>query len=434
MRGWVASPEPGRLCRRERLAEFTGERIIPGKVDPDLLNEHLARYAFAARVARGKRVLDAGCGSGYGSAELAKVALFVTGCDVSAEALQFAREQYRLPNLSFEQSSCAALPHPDGSFDLLVAFEVIEHLENWREFLAEVRRVLVPAGQFIVSTPNKLYYAETREKTGPNPFHVHEFEFKEFREELSQLFPYVSMFFENHVEGVVFQGAEPDETAEVRIDAPAATAEGSHFFVAVCAHRPQSGMPTLVYLPSSANVLRERERHIGLLGAELRQKDGWLEKSQSDLVALNRQHQELLEMFRRQQKELEASNAWSMRLNGELEAAGAQIRQLEESARELAAGYEKKIGELEEENRQKTQWALDTETRLGRELQAKIDELADCVEHLHQVEASLEERTRLASELQNRAGELEEQLLMYRASRWVKLGRTVGLGPKLPAS
>ena len=55
------------------MAEFTGERVIPGQVDVDLLNEHLARYAFAARLARGKRVLDAGCGAGYGSAELARI-------------------------------------------------------------------------------------------------------------------------------------------------------------------------------------------------------------------------------------------------------------------------------------------------------------------------------------------------------------------------
>jgi protein-L-isoaspartate O-methyltransferase len=56
------------------LAEFTGERVIPGEVDIDLLNEHMARYTFAARLARGKRVLDAGCGTGYGSAELARAA------------------------------------------------------------------------------------------------------------------------------------------------------------------------------------------------------------------------------------------------------------------------------------------------------------------------------------------------------------------------
>ena len=89
--------------------EFTGERVIPGRVDADLLNEHMARYAFAARLARGKRVLDAGCGAGYGAAELAKSAQCVVGADASAEAVVFAREHYRLPYLQFEQASCIAL-------------------------------------------------------------------------------------------------------------------------------------------------------------------------------------------------------------------------------------------------------------------------------------------------------------------------------------
>src|ERR1700722_18623468 len=105
--------------------EFTGERVIPGLVDADLLNEHMARYAFAARLARGKSVLDAGCGAGYGSAELAHSAFSVTGVDSAAEAVEFARANYRAPNLTFEQGSCEELPHTDGSFDLIVAFEVI---------------------------------------------------------------------------------------------------------------------------------------------------------------------------------------------------------------------------------------------------------------------------------------------------------------------
>src|ERR1043165_7547945 len=98
--------------RRGKLAEFTGERMIPGQVDPDLLNEHLARYAFAARFAASKRLLDAGCGTGYGSAELAKSARSVTGADLSAEGIGYAREHYRLPNLNFERASVCALPHP----------------------------------------------------------------------------------------------------------------------------------------------------------------------------------------------------------------------------------------------------------------------------------------------------------------------------------
>ena len=136
------------------MAEFTGERLIPGEVDIDLLNEHMARYHFAVRLARGKRVLDAGCGAGYGSAELADVAESVTGIDIAPEAIAFARAHYERPNLSFEEASCTGLPFGDASFDLVVAFEVIEHLEDWKGFLHEVRRVLAPSGQLIVSTPN----------------------------------------------------------------------------------------------------------------------------------------------------------------------------------------------------------------------------------------------------------------------------------------
>src|SRR5947209_16665428 len=111
-----------RRCWRIILAEFTGERLIPGQVDVDLLNEHMARYTFAARLARGKRVLDVGCGAGYGSAELAHEALCVVGSDISGDAVDFAREHYRLPNLFFEQASSNALPHPNACFDLVVGF------------------------------------------------------------------------------------------------------------------------------------------------------------------------------------------------------------------------------------------------------------------------------------------------------------------------
>src|SRR5580704_6325678 len=119
-------PACARLHRRPfwriALAEFTGERVIPGEVDVDLLNEHMARYTFATRLARGKRVLDAGCGAGYGSAELARSADSVVGVDRAPDAIEFARAHYAEHNLTFEEGSCEALPYGDATFGLVVAF------------------------------------------------------------------------------------------------------------------------------------------------------------------------------------------------------------------------------------------------------------------------------------------------------------------------
>ena len=464
------------------MAEFTGERIIPGQVDVDLLNEHVARYTFAARLARGKRVLDAGCGAGYGSAELAQAADSVIGVDRAPEAIGFARANYALPNLRFEQASCEALPHPGGSFDLVVAFEVIEHLYNWREFLLEARRVLAPAGQLIISTPNKLYYTESRGPTGANPFHVHEFDFEEFQSELQGVFAHVSMYLENHVEGVTFQPHEAGRTVEVRVDAGDPAPDESHFFVAVCAHRRQLGNPTYVYVPRAANVLRERERHIALLEGELATKNEWLDKAQQDLAEfdrLSRQQKDELErsnqwaetvnrelkerrarivelqeefaheqesarkVIEGQEEELKRSHQWAEALNRELEERRARIVELQEefareqeNARKVAEGYAAKVADLERDLQDKTRWAIDTETSLTavirdqtERLSRAVADLGSAVEALHHTEKELEERTAWALRLQDEARRLEEQVALFRASRWVKLGRTVGLGP-----
>jgi SAM-dependent methyltransferase len=422
------------------LAEFTGERLIPGQVDVDLLNEHMARYTFAARLARGKRVLDAGCGAGYGSAELARLADRVTGIDVAGEAVEFARQNYQAPNLAFEQASCVALPFADAAFDLVVGFEVIEHLEDWRGFLAEVQRVLSPTGQFIVSTPNKSYYTESRGDQGANPFHVHEFEFEEFRTELRAVFPHVSLFLENHVEGVTFQPHEAGHTVEVRVDAGEPAPAESHFFVAVCARRPQMGNPTFVYIPRSGNVLRERERHIALLEQELATKDEWLHKVQQDIAEFDREHQKLLAMFREQKDALDRSNEWNQQLTREVEERRARVTALqEELAAEqqaglaMAAEYAAKVQNLEEDIRTKTQWAKDVEASLTADVRKQTADLVKAVEALHATEKELNERTEWALRLQEEVRQLGEQVALFRTSRWVKLGRKVGLGPAFPA-
>ena len=434
MRGWARRLRHRRPCWRNRVAEFTGERLIPGEVDVDLLNEHVARYTFAARLARGKRVLDAGCGAGYGSAELARTALAVTGADIAVDAVEFAREHYRLPNLTFEQASCTSFAYGDASFDLVVAFEVIEHLQDWRAFLTEAARVLSPNGQLVVSTPNKLYYTESRGVEGANPFHVHEFTFDEFRQELSAVFPHVSLFLENHVEGVTFQPREAGQTVEVRVDAGEPAPDDSHFFVAVCARRPQIGNPTFVYVPRTANVLRERERHIDLLLHEVAEKEGWLAEAQRSLA-------ESIEQCARVEAELEASNRWAGQLNDELKERRARVSELQDevardqaAARLMAGEYEAKIADLDKDIESKIEWAHRVETNLTAEITKQTNELVKAVAALHHTEKELEERTAWALRLQSEEAQLAQQVKLFRASRWVKLGHKVGLGPNMPTS
>src|SRR5260370_283810 len=106
--------------RSLRLVEFTGERVIPDQVEPDLWSEHLARYAFAQRYAAGKHVLDCGCGTGYGTFELGQAAAEVTGLDLSCDAIEYARGD--CPPAATQGGTlawCAGAPPPPMRISLL---------------------------------------------------------------------------------------------------------------------------------------------------------------------------------------------------------------------------------------------------------------------------------------------------------------------------
>ena len=395
------------------MVEFTGERVIPGQVNDDLWSEHVARYAFARRYVQGKRVLDAGCGTGYGSAELAQSAAEVTGVDIAADAIEYASANYPLPGLRFLESSCTAVPFPPQSFDVLVAFEVIEHLTNYRAFLDETARVLTREGLFIVSSPNKCYYAKTRAETGPNPYHEHEFEAQEFVRELERVFPNVRLLLQNRVESFAFHPAISFWPAEARIDGGGGTAEDAHFFLALCSRGPLPEPKSFVYVPKAANMLRERELHVEAL--------------ERQLAEIKADRQALLELFRQQTRELEERNQWAQRLDTDLKTAGERIVALQTEAAELATGYQAQVARMEQEDQVKTEWAR----KASGELEAKCQELAHCVGLLDAAEATVRERTIWAQTAEAQRAELAAQLEMIRASRWVKMGRTVGLGPDL---
>jgi ubiquinone/menaquinone biosynthesis C-methylase UbiE len=413
------------------VSEFTGERVIPGEVNDDLWAEHIARYAFASRLAAQARVLDIGCGTGYGTAELAQQARSAVGIDVSSDALVYARAHYPIPNAAFLAASATSVPFPAASFDLVTAFEVIEHLDNWHDLLIEARRVLRPDGTFLVSTPNKLYYAESRAAQGPNPFHTHEFEFEEFRDALTAVFPRVTMLLQNRLESQAFYPHAIFAPVDAQLDTARGSPSEAHFFLAVCSIDCARETRSFVYVPRAANLLREREQHIFLLQGELAKTKEWLEGVISD-------RQKLIETGRELEIHLEEQNRWALQLDIDRKAALERIVELQDlmhaeqtKAIEMAAAYQHTVDALEEENRRKTEWAIETERRLSAALAAKCDELAETVRLLDQAEATVVERTTWAQELDRALEQSNNKLRVMERSPWVKIGRAAGVAPKV---
>ena len=242
--------------------EDTGERLIPGASGPDQLSEHVARYRFAEAMAKGQRVLDAGCGVGYGAALLADVAATVYALDCADEAVRHGRDAH--PRVQFVAGDCEALPFSNQSLDLVVAFEVIEHLSGWERFVQESARVLAPSGALLVSTPNRPYYRASREK--PNPFHVHEFDYEEFRAALDGTFSRCAVYLENHSPAITLtsNGSRP---ARAYFETSRNDPHEAHFFLAVCSMAATELPPDLAYVAESGNVLKDRESHIVKLNA-----------------------------------------------------------------------------------------------------------------------------------------------------------------------
>lgn len=267
---------------KEEEMKFTGERFIPGAKDVEpafqqkMWQEHLNRYQFAGFFVRGKDVLDLGCGVGYGSHYLVSECKprSVVAIDISSEAIEFARSHYRKKNLAFVVGDGEAIPFPDKSFDMVIAFELIEHVGDYKKLLSEVKRVLRDSGVFIVSTPKK--------KEAPqSAFHTHEFTLREFKDALTVRFKPVRFYSQNRLHVVVITddydfslGFEEIKTVK-RL-----SLEGSDYFVAVCG-------PARKY-PRSFGVFND-DRYPAVLEKDVAVLKGVLGTREGELDDLRRQ-------------------------------------------------------------------------------------------------------------------------------------------------
>jgi len=163
---------------------LTGERTAPGIPEENYwFRRHVVAYDYVAGLVRGARVLDAGCGEGYGTDRLATVAVEATGVDREESVIRRAAARY--PRVRFEAANLVSLPYEDGSFDAVVSLQVIEHLHSPQEFLSECGRVLRPNGLLFISTPNRLTFSPDGLR---NPFHTFEFSPDELRAAIAQRF------------------------------------------------------------------------------------------------------------------------------------------------------------------------------------------------------------------------------------------------------
>jgi SAM-dependent methyltransferase len=162
---------------------FTSERITENCLsDNPVFQRQLFAYREAEKFIHGD-VLEIGCGDGYGTKILAPYAQKYTAID------KFKTEnKYNLKDVTFLQME---VPHlkglNDNNFDVVISFQLIEHIDDDNKLIAEVFRVLKPGGKFICTTPNKLM-SLTR-----NPYHVREYTKASLYETIKRKFEFVNL-------------------------------------------------------------------------------------------------------------------------------------------------------------------------------------------------------------------------------------------------
>jgi 2-polyprenyl-3-methyl-5-hydroxy-6-metoxy-1,4-benzoquinol methylase len=170
-------------------AAYTGERLAAedARFAPDMAR-HLAAYHLIEPFIRGLRVLEAGCGEGYGAALMARHAAHVVGVDYDEPALALARARHRAPNLEYRSVNLLDLAKQSpGEFDVVTNFQVLEHLDDPTPFLSAAAACVKPGGLLILTTPNRLA------SVSENPYHVHEYLADELKGVLGRFFADVEM-------------------------------------------------------------------------------------------------------------------------------------------------------------------------------------------------------------------------------------------------
>ncbi|HQQ81546.1 MAG TPA: class I SAM-dependent methyltransferase [Cyclobacteriaceae bacterium] len=152
--------------------------------DNPLHQRLLKPYLIAPGIIRGD-LLEIGCGEGRGIAHLLPAVSSYAAIDKIETAVEHLRQQY--PSGKFVSGHLPPLPYPNNSFDAVVTFQVIEHIQDDMLFLQEIHRVLRPGGVALITTPNRPL------SLSRNPWHIREYTADELSRLARQTFDQVEM-------------------------------------------------------------------------------------------------------------------------------------------------------------------------------------------------------------------------------------------------
>jgi len=152
---------------------------------------HLYAYHHAAeRVRPGGRVLDLGFGEGYGAPILRAAGAEYLGLEVDPDMVEHAAAEY---GAAYDLYDGASIPSPDAAFDLVVSFQIIAYFRDPQPWLREIRRVLMPDGVALITTPNRVWRLDDGQRPW-NRHHAREYTVDEFHGTLAQTFPTVQVY------------------------------------------------------------------------------------------------------------------------------------------------------------------------------------------------------------------------------------------------